>query len=111
MHAANAIHCDAALRNFSWTKRWGFVLLIPLAARCPAPVQLLRMARGTKQPQGWSWRRGPMVSDGLFVLGSVPYFIMTSSEPYADLDEDCVERRFECPEFPDTSILSCGHVI
>jgi hypothetical protein len=41
----------------------------------------------------------------------VLYFIMSGNEPYSDLEDEEVERRFMDLQFPESRHLGCGAVI
>lgn len=53
----------------------------------------------------------PTEADDLFGLGSVLHLIMADNEPYGDLDDVEVERRFQRHEFPEMGSLPYGSVI
>ncbi|KND87414.1 hypothetical protein TOPH_07941 [Tolypocladium ophioglossoides CBS 100239] len=58
------------------------------------------------QPPGWNWKRKAMEEDDVFALGSVLYFIMVGTEPYADLEE--VHSLFQTARFPNVDQFTCG---
>ncbi|KAG7144087.1 serine/threonine-protein kinase like [Verticillium longisporum] len=63
------------------------------------------------EPRPWSRDYVATQADDIFALGSVMYFIVTGEEPYSNLDDEEVERRFQNRDFPASSHLCCGTVI
>lgn len=59
----------------------------------------------------WTRDYVPTQADDIFALGSVLYFIMSGVEPYSNLDDEEVERRFVDRQFPESRHLGCGAVI
>lgn len=51
------------------------------------------------------------VTTDLFALGSTIFELMTSGQPYAELEDAEVVRRYETKEFPDVEGVACGDVI
>ncbi|KFH40493.1 cAMP-dependent protein kinase type-like protein [Hapsidospora chrysogenum ATCC 11550] len=100
LHAANIIHCDFAPRNFIL----GANLDLHIADFAGSSVagSTPTIAAGPRYlPPGWSWTRPVQQTDDVFALGSVMYFIMVGEEPYADLSEEDVEKKFAKAVFPD----------
>jgi serine/threonine protein kinase len=110
VHAADVIHCDVTPRNFMLDG--ALELRIADCAGCSIAGSSPTITTSPRfQPPGWNWKRTPVLPDDIFALGSVLYLIMTGDEPHANVTEDEVERRFNAADFPDVSMLSCGHVI
>ena len=53
----------------------------------------------------------PTVRTDLFALGSTIYEIVTSRQPYEDLEDDEVEALYSQQVFPSVQELPCGQVI
>jgi len=51
------------------------------------------------------------VETDIFAYGSSLYEIMTSTQPYHDLDDEEVERLFEQGIFPSLELVPCGQII
>ena len=111
LHDKGVIHADIAPRNFLLNGSLdlricdfagSFFLGNPVRTGAPG-------SRYRARP----WGRGyvPTEADDVFGLGSVLYFIMASEEPYSDVGDDEVERRFQEREFPETSSFQYGSVI
>lgn len=111
VHAVQVIHCDITPRNFLLNAELD--LRISDFAGCsvsgPSPV----IAPGARyQPPGWNWKHKAVEQDGVFALGSVLYFIMVGTEPYADLEEQEVENLFHEAKFPHVvDQVPCGAVM
>lgn len=111
LHDKGVIHSDVATRNFLLNDNLDLCICDfsgSFFAKCPVPTS----APGSRY-QAATWGRGyvPTEADDVFGLGSVLYFIMASEEPYSDLDEDEVERRFQAIFFQrratsDMAVLS-----
>lgn len=51
------------------------------------------------------------IQDDIFGLGSTFFKIMTGKDPYDNLSDEDVDKRFKVGDFPDTSDLVLGEVI
>ncbi|KND87662.1 3-phosphoinositide-dependent protein kinase 1 [Tolypocladium ophioglossoides CBS 100239] len=110
IHAAEVIHCDITPRNFLLNAQLD--LHIADFAGCSISGSAPLIAPGSRyQPPGWTWNRKATESDDVFALGSVLYFIMVGTEPYADLEEEEVHHLFQRAEFPNVDQLACGRII
>ncbi|OAA59788.1 Protein kinase-like domain protein [Niveomyces insectorum RCEF 264] len=110
VHAVNVIHCDLTPRNFLLDANLD-LYLSDFAGSSVDGSQSSVCAGERYQPPAWSWKELPKISDDIFALGSVLLVIMTSREPYADLDEKDVPQCFARKEYPDLSQIACGPVI
>ncbi|KAI1126238.1 kinase-like protein [Nemania abortiva] len=111
LHDIEVIHADVAPRNFLLNDSLDLCICDFAGSFFPgSPVPT--SAPGSRY-QARSWGRGyvPTEADDIFGLGSVLYFIITGNEPYDDLDDVEVERRFQAHEFPETGSLWYGSVI
>lgn len=63
------------------------------------------------QPPSWNWKGKPIKANDIFALGSILCVIMAEQEPYADLEDDEVQRLFKEAKSPDVSQLTCGDII
>jgi serine/threonine protein kinase len=111
LHDKQVIHADVAPRNFLLNDSLDLCICDFAGSffpGSPAPTS----APGPRY-QARSWGRGyvPTEADDLFGFGSVLYFIMVGNEPYSDLDDAEVQRRFEAHLFPETGSLPYGSVI
>ncbi|EGX93280.1 Protein kinase-like domain [Cordyceps militaris CM01] len=111
LHDEQVIHADVAPRNFLLNK--SLDLCICDFAGSIFPGSSIETGAPGPRYQAGRWGRGyvPTKADDLFALGSVLYFIMTGNEPYADLTDVEVGRRFQAAEFPETGSVQCGSVI
>ncbi|KJZ69933.1 hypothetical protein HIM_10671 [Hirsutella minnesotensis 3608] len=110
LHAAMIIHCDVTPRNFLLNAHLD--LHIADFAGCSISGSPSLIAPGARyQPPRWSWKRKAMQEDDVFALGSVLYFIMVGTEPYADLEEETVHDLFQRSKFPKVDGLACGEII
>ncbi|KYK57231.1 hypothetical protein DCS_04238 [Drechmeria coniospora] len=110
VHAAEVIHCDVTPRNFLLNAQLD--LYIADFAGCSISGSARLVAPGSRyQPPGWNWKRKAVESDDVFALGSVLYFIIVGTEPYANLEEDEVHDLFQKAKFPNVDQLPCGGVI
>lgn len=110
VHAVQVIHCDITPRNFLLNAELD--LRISDFAGCSISGSRPLIAPGPRyQPPGWNWKRKAVEEDDVFALGSVLYFIMVGTEPYADLEEEEVEELFQGAKFPHVDQLPCGGVI
>ncbi len=111
LHDKQVIHADVAPRNFLLNDYLDLCICDFAGSFFPgSPVP--SSAPGSRY-QARCWGRGyvPTEADDLFGLGSVLYFVMTGNEPYSNLDDVEVERRFQAHEFPETGSLWYGSVI
>ncbi|OAA44437.1 Protein kinase-like domain protein [Cordyceps fumosorosea ARSEF 2679] len=111
LHDKQVIHADVAPRNFLLND--GLDLRICDFAGSIFPGGPVETGAPGSRYQAGPWRRGyvPTKADDLFALGSVLYSIMTGNEPYSDLVDIEVERRFQAAEFPETGSLQYGSII
>ncbi|POR30943.1 3-phosphoinositide-dependent protein kinase 1 [Tolypocladium paradoxum] len=110
VHAAGVIHCDITPRNFLLNAQLD--LHIADFAGCSISGSAPLIAPGSRyQPPGGNWKRKAMEEDDVFALGSVFYFIMVGTEPYADLEEEEVHDLFQRAKFPNVDQLACGRII
>lgn len=110
VHAADVVHHDVAPRNFVLNRDLN-VRICDFAGSSSPDHPFSDCAPGTRyQATSWDWDV-PSKLDDVFGLGSVIYFIMTGGEPYSDLGDAEVRRRFSLGNFPDTRALSCGKAI
>lgn len=110
LHAVDVVHCDVAPRNFLLDAALN--LRISDFAGSSVAGSAPTVAAGSRfQPPGWDWVRPPTPADDIFALGSVMYTIMAGHEPYADMDEDDVEKEFAEGRFPPVSDFICGDAI
>lgn len=110
LHAARIIHCDITPRNFLLSARLD--LHVADFAGCSISGSAPLIAPGPRyQPPGWNWKRKAMAEDDVFALGSVLYFIMVGTEPYADLEEEEVHDLFQRAKFPNVDGIACGRII
>lgn len=110
LHTVDIIHCDVTPRNFMLNSTLDLHIAdfagSSIDGSAPTTVAGPRF-----QPPGWSWHRKVEKADDIFALGSLVYFIMVGSEPYAELLEEEVEKLFGERIFPKVSHLVCGAVI
>ncbi|KAM3485468.1 hypothetical protein MY8738_001234 [Beauveria namnaoensis] len=111
LHDKEVIHADVAPRNFLLNSSLDLCICDFAGSIFPGGPEKTG-APGSRYQAG-PWGRGyvPTKADDLFALGSVLYFIMTGNEPYIDLTDIEVERRFQAAEFPETSSIPYGSVI
>ncbi|TQV96612.1 hypothetical protein V2A60_003002 [Cordyceps javanica] len=111
LHDKQVIHADVAPRNFLLNDSLDLCICDFAGSIFPgSPTET--GAPGPRYQAG-PWGRGyvPTEADDIFALGSVLYLIMTGSEPYIDLLDAEVERRFQAAEFPETCSVQYGSVI
>ncbi|OAQ96525.1 hypothetical protein LLEC1_06851 [Akanthomyces lecanii] len=111
LHDKQVIHADVAPRNFLLNSSLDLCICDFAGSIFPGgPVET--GAPGSRYQAGpWGMAYVPTKADDLFALGSVLYLIMTGNEPYIDLTDMEVERRFQAAEFPETVSLQYGSVI
>lgn len=111
LHDKQIIHADVAPRNFLLND--GLDLCICDFAGSIVPGGPVETGAPGPRYQAAPWGRDyvPTEADDLFALGSVLYTIMSGEEPYRDLPEAEVQRRFRAAAFPETGGLVYGSVI
>ncbi|QPG94750.1 hypothetical protein C2857_006898 [Epichloe festucae Fl1] len=110
VHEADIIHCDVTPRNFMLDETLELHIADFAGSSISGSLPTITTSPRFQRP-GWSWKRKPEIRDDIFALGSVLFFILTGYEPYDDLAEDEVEKRFQKGDFPDVTFLSCGSII
>lgn len=110
LHSVGVIHCDISPRNFLLDLDLNLKISdfggASLSGSEPSAVAQTRFCH----PQ-FDWDAPPTFGDDIFRLGSLIYFIMTGSYPYADRDSDEVEKLHVSQHFPDVTHLTCGSII
>lgn len=110
VHAADVIHSHVTPRNFMLNA--ALDLHIAGFAGCSIAGSASTVTTSPRfQPPSLNWKGNPGKENGTFALGSILYVIMAVQEPYADLEEDEVQRLFTEAKFPDVSQLTCGDII
>ncbi|GAB0131571.1 hypothetical protein EsDP_00000035 [Epichloe bromicola] len=110
VHEADIIHCDVTPRNFMLDETLELRIADFAGSSISGSLPTITTSPRFQRP-GWSWKRKPEIRDDIFALGSMLFFILTGHEPYDDLAEDEVEKRFQKGDFPDVTFLSCGSII
>lgn len=111
LHSVGVIHCDISPRNFLLDLDLNLKISdfggASLFGSEPSAVAGTRF----RHP-GFDWDAPPTFQDDIFSLGSLIYFVMTGTYPYADLPSDEVEKLYVSHHFPaDLTSLTCGSVI
>ena len=110
LHSFNVIHCDLSPRNFLLDSHLNVKIAdfggASLCGSDPSATPATRF----RHP-GYDWNVPPVFSDDIFSIGSLIYFIMTGSYPYADVPSDEVEKLYESQQFPDVSDIVGGNII
>ncbi|KAF7125527.1 hypothetical protein CNMCM5793_001766 [Aspergillus hiratsukae] len=105
LHSIGVIHCDISPRNFLLD----FDLNLKISDFGGASLSGSEPS-AVRHPEFY-WDAPPTFGDDIFSLGSLIYFIMTGSYPYADRDSDEVEKLYVSQHFPDVTYLRCGSII
>lgn len=111
LHDKQVVHADVAPRNFLLNDNLDLCICDFAGSVFPGcPVET--GAPGSRYQAG-PWGRDHILTmaDDLFALGSVLYLIMTGHEPYTDLMDSEIDRRFQAAEFPETGSLQYGSVM
>ncbi|PNY20402.1 Protein kinase-like domain protein [Tolypocladium capitatum] len=111
LHAAVVVHQDVTPRNFLLDKHLDLRICDFAGSSYPGHT-IWTVAPGARyQSHIWARNYNPAFADDIFSLGSVLYFIAAGEEPYSDLEEEEVERRFENRDFPASDQLDSDTVI
>lgn len=111
LHDKGVIHSDIATRNFLLNGNLD-LCICDFTESFLAEYPASNGAPGVRyQAKWWGQHYVPTEADDVFGLGSVLYFIMAGKEPYSDLDDNEVVRRFQAQEFPETSHLRYASVV
>lgn len=111
LHDKGVIHSDVATRNFLLNENLD-LCICDFTESFLAAHPALNGAPGVRyQARRWGQRYVPTEVDDVLGLGSVLYFIMAGKEPYSDLADVEVERRFQEQQFPKTSHLRYACVV
>lgn len=74
--------------------------------------ELSAVAESRFRHPGFDWDARPTFQDDIFSLGSLIYFVVTGTYPYADRPSDEVEKLYTSRHFPaDLTSLACGSII
>ncbi|KAM5357066.1 hypothetical protein ACJZ2D_016647 [Fusarium nematophilum] len=111
LHSIGVIHQDVTPRNFLLDENLDLRICDFAGSSFPGHTTSAGAPGVRYQSRAWNQGYIPTQADDIFSLGSVLYFIMRGEEPYSNLDEDEVERRFENLDFPASDHLGCGTVI
>ncbi|BDD56254.1 hypothetical protein MAP00_001728 [Monascus purpureus] len=110
LHNLDVIHCDLSPRNFLLDSHLDLKIAdfggASLCGSDPSATPAIRF-----RPPGYDWNVPPVSGDDIFGLGSLIYFIMTSSYPYEEVASGEVERLYEVDKFPDLCSVICGNII
>lgn len=110
LHSSRIIHCDISPRNFLLSGDLELKIAdfggASLNGSPPSAVAGVRF----RYPSS-DWDTPPSFEEDIFGLGSLIYFILTSTYPYADIPSDQVEKLYECRTFPDVTHLAYGDII
>ena len=110
LHAAGVIHCDVGPHNFLLDED----LELKIADFGGSSVNGSRasVCPGIRyKTPVLDWRKPPTLTEDLFSLGSLFYFIFTGNVPFHDLEEEEVEDKFRAGVFPDLSGVPCADII
>ena len=111
LHAKEVIHNDVSPRNFLLDEDLTLRICDFAGSSFPGETSST-CAPGARYESGrWGPDYEPTQADDIFALGSVIYLIMAGEEPYSDVDDEEVERRFGKNDFPLCDDLDCGTVI
>ncbi|KAJ8118119.1 hypothetical protein OPT61_g826 [Boeremia exigua] len=112
LHSKRVYHCDLSCRNILLTGQ-NVVQICDFGGSGLDSDE----SEGVEEPRyelplrGRTWEERPYRVRDLFALGSALYEIMAWQKPFAQLEDDEVQKRFEREEFPDTSGIACNEVI
>lgn len=110
LHNLNVIHCDLLLRNFLLDSYLDLKIAdFGGASLCGLDLSATPAIR-FRSP-GYDWNVPLVSGDDIFGLGSLIYFIMTSSYPYEEVVSGEVDRLYAADKFPDLSSVICGNII
>ncbi|KAF1994487.1 kinase-like protein [Amniculicola lignicola CBS 123094] len=109
IHLKGIVHCDLHPNNFLLDEKLDIQL-------CDFAGSLFgRLDGGAMESTRFflprNWQDIPNVKSDLFAFGSVMYYIMTGCEPYMDLSDDEVTKKYELQVFPDVEGLKFGNII
>jgi serine/threonine protein kinase len=110
LHTANIVHCDISPRNFLLDHDLDLKIAdfggASLSGSAPSAVAGTRFRYPISD-----WDAPPSFEKDIFGLGSLIYYIMTSTYPFADIPSDEVKKLFKSHAFPDVTHLPCGTII
>ncbi|KYK55228.1 hypothetical protein DCS_07190 [Drechmeria coniospora] len=112
LHESGILHCDVGPHNFLLDSALdlkiadfgGSSVNGSSASICPG-------IRYRVPSVEWRPGQAPTLSEDLFALGSVVFFIFTGNSPFYELEEEEVEKNYKAGVFPDTSGIPCADII
>ncbi|RMJ26585.1 STYKc [Aspergillus sp. HF37] len=110
LHSLHIIHCDVVPRNFLVDSELN-LKICDLGGGSMNGIAPLAMADVRYLPPNYDMTARPLLSDDLFSIGSLIYFIMTGKHPYEGRRKEWVQHLYDTGRFPDTANVICGDVI